>query len=253
MFIRKYWLPLSVFLVAIVGIGLYLLATQPPKEPIVIYKVVEPEKPTKQPKAEVVEDDTSQGGHFHADGTWHAEPHLMLPHAVPPLPAQQPPSNAIDMSKLSPEEHERVMIQFYGQAGVAPPPEDYEYLWEAPWVVKRDASGKPILHKIGDPIINIFYLRGFAPTPEQYARYHDLIRAHNAAVSDGNPIAAEQALQEMSYLQTEAEGDLPVVDSTLIVPYSMNLATAKENERQKVKEALDAAYAELGLSHLREN
>lgn len=77
MFIRKYWLPISVFIVAIVGIGLYLLATQPPKEPIVIYKPVEPiEKPTQQPKAEVVEDDTSQGGHFHADGTWHAEPHI---------------------------------------------------------------------------------------------------------------------------------------------------------------------------------
>lgn len=29
MFLRKYWIPLSVFLVGIVGIGLYLLATQP--------------------------------------------------------------------------------------------------------------------------------------------------------------------------------------------------------------------------------
>lgn len=76
MFIRKYWLPLSVFIVAIAGVGLYLLATQPPKEPIVIYKVVEPEKPTQQPKeTEVPEGDTSQGGHVHADGTWHDEPH----------------------------------------------------------------------------------------------------------------------------------------------------------------------------------
>ncbi len=76
MFIRKYWIPLSVFLVAIAGVGLYLLATQPPKDPIVIYKPVEPiEKPTQQPKAEVPEGDTSQGGHIHADGTWHEGPH----------------------------------------------------------------------------------------------------------------------------------------------------------------------------------
>ena len=34
MFIRKYWLPLSVFLIAIIGVGLYLLQTQPPKDPI---------------------------------------------------------------------------------------------------------------------------------------------------------------------------------------------------------------------------
>lgn len=51
MFLRKYWKPpLSVFLVGIVGIGLYMLATQPPPEPVKIYKVVEPiERPTQQP------------------------------------------------------------------------------------------------------------------------------------------------------------------------------------------------------------
>ncbi|MDE0016627.1 MAG: hypothetical protein OXU51_10595 [Candidatus Poribacteria bacterium] len=75
MFIRKYWLPISVFIVAIVGIGLYLLATQPPKEPIKIYKAVEPEKPSEQPTPEVPESETDTGGHFHADGTWHEGPH----------------------------------------------------------------------------------------------------------------------------------------------------------------------------------
>ncbi|MDE0014547.1 MAG: hypothetical protein OXU51_00050 [Candidatus Poribacteria bacterium] len=75
MFLHKYWIPLSVFLVAIAGIGLYLLATQPPKEPIKIYKAVEPEKPTQQPIPQAPVGDTSQGGHFHADGTWHEGPH----------------------------------------------------------------------------------------------------------------------------------------------------------------------------------
>ena len=75
MFFRKYWIPLSVFIVVIVGVSLYLLATQPPKDPIVIYKPVEPlPKSTEQPKAEVPSD-TSQDGHFHADGTWHEGPH----------------------------------------------------------------------------------------------------------------------------------------------------------------------------------
>lgn len=66
MFLRKYWIPLSVFIVAIAGIGLYLLATQPPKDPIVIYKPVEP-LPKSEAKAPV--GDTSQGGDFHADST----------------------------------------------------------------------------------------------------------------------------------------------------------------------------------------
>lgn len=71
MFIRKYWLPISVFLVAICAVGLYLLATQPPKDPIIIYKPVEP-LPKSEVKAPV--GDTSQGGHWHGD-EWHADPH----------------------------------------------------------------------------------------------------------------------------------------------------------------------------------
>ena len=94
MFIRKYWIPLSVFIVAICAVGLYLLATQPPKDPILIYKPVEPiEKPTEEPKAEAPVGDTSQGGHVHADGTWHAGPHeapVDRP-VLPPLQAQETP------------------------------------------------------------------------------------------------------------------------------------------------------------------
>ena len=75
MFIRKYWIPITVFLVVIVGVGLYLLTSQTPKEKIVIYKPVEPlPKTTEAPKAKAPVGDTSQG-HFHADGTFHAEPH----------------------------------------------------------------------------------------------------------------------------------------------------------------------------------
>ncbi len=78
MLLRKYWkLTIWVFLVAIVGVGLYLLLIQPPPEPIVIYKVVEPlEKPTEEPTIEAtVVEPPEQDGHFHADGTSHAEPH----------------------------------------------------------------------------------------------------------------------------------------------------------------------------------
>ena len=71
MFLRKYWLPMTVFIVALVGVSLYYLQTRPPKEPIVIYKPVEP-LPKSEVKAPV--EDTSQGGHWHGD-EWHADPH----------------------------------------------------------------------------------------------------------------------------------------------------------------------------------
>ncbi len=72
MFFRKYWIPLSVFIVAIVGVSLYYLQTRPPKEPILIVKPVEYEKPPA--KAPVVEQ-PEQVGHVHEDGTRHGEPH----------------------------------------------------------------------------------------------------------------------------------------------------------------------------------
>ena len=73
MFFRKDWIPLLVFIVAIVGVGFYSLQTRPPKEPVLIVKPVEPlEKPTaKTPVGE-----TSQGRPFRADGTWQTEPHV---------------------------------------------------------------------------------------------------------------------------------------------------------------------------------
>ena len=84
MFIRKDWIPLLVFIVAIVGVSLYSGQTRPPKNPIVIVKPIEYEKPT----AEMPVGDTSQGGHFHEDGTWPAEPHTpVAPSVTPETPA----------------------------------------------------------------------------------------------------------------------------------------------------------------------
>ena len=82
MFLRKYWLPMSVFIVMIVGVGLYYLQTRPPKPPIIIYKTTEVETPkAKAPVAETPqgghfhqEVETPQGGHFHQHGSGLAEP-----------------------------------------------------------------------------------------------------------------------------------------------------------------------------------
>ena len=81
MFLRKNWLPLSVFIVAIVAVGLYLLTTQQtPKEPITIIKPVEVEKskaevPVANPQPKPPPPgETYETGHWHGD-VWHAGPH----------------------------------------------------------------------------------------------------------------------------------------------------------------------------------
>ncbi len=79
MFIRKYWIPLTVLLVAIVGVSLYYLQIRPPKKPVLIITPVEVEKPA----AEAPVSNTSQDGHFHADGTWHAETHAPISETQP--------------------------------------------------------------------------------------------------------------------------------------------------------------------------
>ena len=100
MLLRKYWIPITVFLVVIVGVGLYYLQTRPPKDPIVIVKPVEPiEKPTAEKSSVEIEapvSDTPQDGHFHADGTWHDGPHetptpVDSPSVVPPKPEVSAP------------------------------------------------------------------------------------------------------------------------------------------------------------------
>ena len=90
MFFRKYWIPLLVFIIAIVGVGLYVLQTRPPKDPILIVKPVEYEKPAA--KAPVGEQ-SAEVGHFHEDGTWHAGAHetpVDRP-VLSQLPAQETP------------------------------------------------------------------------------------------------------------------------------------------------------------------
>ena len=66
MLLRKYWIPLLVFIVAIVGVGLYYLQTRPPKDPILIVKPVEYEKPTAE--APVVEPPQPDGHFKGSDG-----------------------------------------------------------------------------------------------------------------------------------------------------------------------------------------
>ena len=88
MFFRKHWFFLAFLLVAICGVSLYLLHINTPKEPILIIKPVEPlEKLTAETP---VTETPTQGGHSHADGTWHEGPHETPPTAEKSEPVEKP-------------------------------------------------------------------------------------------------------------------------------------------------------------------
>ncbi len=80
--IRKFWVPISVFLVLIVGISLYYLQTRPPKPPIKTYTFVEPLPKTK---AQAPIGDTSREEHSQANGMWKTTE----PQASPAQPAAE--------------------------------------------------------------------------------------------------------------------------------------------------------------------
>ncbi len=174
MFLRKYWLPISVFLIAIVGIGFYLLATQPPKDPIVIYKPVEPEKPTEQPTTEALVGDTSQGGHSHADGTWHEGAHDSEQAAKGPRPT--PPSqSSLDASagNVLTKEQEAERRKFWADMGLDPPPPGFGYSF--------DEHGNASLYQYNVPEFDVKWSEEESPgqdysklSQEEWKRHHAL-------------------------------------------------------------------------------
>ncbi|MXV73739.1 hypothetical protein F4Z99_05610 [Candidatus Poribacteria bacterium] len=72
---KKIYLPIGLCLVLLLAIGFLSLRSDVPDEPIKVYKSVEP---LPKSTAQLPVGDTSQGGHFHEDGTWHATPHPVL-------------------------------------------------------------------------------------------------------------------------------------------------------------------------------
>lgn len=182
MFLRKYWIPISVFIVAIAGIGLYLLATQPPKDPILIYKPVEPiEKPTEQPKAEAPVGETSQDGHVHADGNpWHEGPH-----ETEVQPTAEVPSLSDAEVAAIPEDMPKPDI---------PLPADLKNMDWKEWSKKHQTEWMKYIHALDPAIERISKeVEAFGNLPPESSPDYDAARAKwNAIILGQNRLVVEQ-------------------------------------------------------------
>ncbi len=75
---KRFYIPISALILVICALGFLSLRSDQPSEPIKIYKVTTPDTPakvTETAETETATNETTIGGHRHADGTWHAEPH----------------------------------------------------------------------------------------------------------------------------------------------------------------------------------
>ena len=196
--------------------------------------------PTETPVVEK----PAEGGHTHADRTHEAPAQL-----TPPAPADDAgdlvprPGSFLEkyLSRFSPAEAKRAMSGWFEQAGVPPPPRGYEYIWDDAWVVKRDADGNPVINKIGEPYIQVYEGRGFAPNPEQARRYAEL-EAQWRHSFEKNERA--RILSEMDRLINETQGPFPRVSAFASGKKAQSKVT------QRMKEAREKALVDFGLGHL---
>ncbi len=155
---------LAFFILCVVGGTLYMshvekqgaeeLATDEDR-----VKQVTEKQQQQQPTAKAPVGDTSRGGHFHEDGTWHAEPHT---------PIDTADSRASAVSDISIEE-----LEFWKKLGVAPPPQGHSYAELADGTMRLQKKNVPIVSvTIGTaPEFNLGWL------PDDAYYYYDALHA----------------------------------------------------------------------------
>ncbi|RKU36341.1 hypothetical protein C6496_13875 [Candidatus Poribacteria bacterium] len=150
-----------------------------------------------------------------------------------------------DWNSLTPEQRQQIFDQFYLQNGLKPPPRGYEYRWKDEGVPLLDENGNPVLHKKGEPIVDIHMQVGFAPTLEEFKRYKQLMWDAGVAESRGDFAEAERFEAERKALEASVQRMRPFVKFTIA---KGDEAISKAD--RVTKEKLDAALREHGLEHL---
>ncbi|RKU10369.1 hypothetical protein C6503_19860 [Candidatus Poribacteria bacterium] len=259
MLIRKHWFAITVLLIAIVGVGLYLLATQPPPETVKIYKVVEPEKPTEQPKAQAPVDDTLQGGHVHDDGTWHAEPHETVSDATNPDSSADPFANTIpiyDSATMRRLEIEKRNAFYKERFGLGPPPEGYGYLLIDGNEVVLNPDGTPVLQQMELPDgtrmeYEIEMIEGFAPTREQWEHYQQLKQDREVALHRENRAEAARIQTEITQIEETARGLGPFGGSgSWMIPGHLDTPAYQARLSKMEDELRHKALIHMGMEYL---
>ena len=81
---KKVYIPIGLCILAVLVVGFLSLRPQPPQEPLKIFKATTAKSKTtakvsETQQKEISTSDEAAGGHFHEDGTWHADEVLTMP------------------------------------------------------------------------------------------------------------------------------------------------------------------------------
>ncbi len=152
------------------------------------------------------------------------------------------------LKTLSKEQLQEIYDSFYTRFGLKPPPPGYRYRWADKNVPLFDENGKPVLHKIGDPIVNIAIEIGFAPTKEEYEKLNqlkdDLFQAERRGWDD----KVASLTQQIETLEALVQRERPVLKT---IYWSGKSGTHDSARSLRIAdEQLNEALRSYNLAHL---
>ena len=140
------------------------------------------------------------------------------------------------------------------RAGRHPAPTGYEYVKNEKGQLIRDDDGNPLFRKIGKPYVSVRMGTGFAPTPEEYERYKQLIENKYQLEKEGDFVKAQQIAEEIAQLKETAKREIPLVGinfNHIIYNYGyLEDRTEAENACNALRETFRETYKAHGLEHL---
>ena len=140
------------------------------------------------------------------------------------------------------------------RAGKRRAPAGYEYIKNEKGDLVRDNDGNPLFRKIGAPSVSVRMGTGFAPTPEEYERYKQLMEDKYQLEKEGDFTKAQQIAEEIAQLKETAKREIPLVEidfNHIIYNYSyLKDTTEAENACNALHQTFRAAYKAHGLEHL---
>lgn len=155
-----------------------------------------------------------------------------------------------DLYNLPPKQQQAIFDSFYTQLGLDPPPKGYDYVWDDINVPMLDESGKPILHKIGDPLIDIKQGIGYAPTLEEYKILKALKVEIRWQDAKGNTAKAETLQSEYDQLYQNVQRERPIIEGWSWVASESERAADPDKPRRIARERLAQTLKAQGLEYL---
>ena len=238
---RMYW-GVAILIILLIGVSVFMLTRTTETEPKIIYNP--PTEAEKKQVAQNIQDEIDKEKQN-----------------LPPIIAEgdrqeegtDTEINLEEMTQshlktLSKEQLQEIMASFYTRFGLSPPPRGYEYKWADKNVPLLDENGKPVLHKIGDPHINIAIEIGFAPTKEEYEKLNqlkdDLFQAERSGWDD----KVVSLTQEIETLEALVQRERPILQNTVWI--GKKGTHDRERTRRMADEQLNEALRSYNLEHL---